>query len=103
MQEASAEVFAESNPQPAQLVYPIDDWRIDRLGEQLKECEAKESELLVSPMKKSRLRTKLHLVEHRGSRYRGVSKNGLKWQALLMIGGKKRYLGSFGTDEEAAV
>ena len=38
----------------------------------------------------------------RGSRYRGVSKNGSQWQALIMVKKKKRYLGSFSNEEEAA-
>ena len=38
----------------------------------------------------------------RGSRYRGVSKNGSQWQVLIMVKKKKRYLGSFTNEEEAA-
>ena len=38
----------------------------------------------------------------RGSRFRGVSKNGSQWQVLIMVKKKKRYLGSFATEEEAA-
>ena len=38
----------------------------------------------------------------RGSRYRGVSKNGTQWQVLIMVNKKKRYLGSFSSEEEAA-
>ena len=38
----------------------------------------------------------------RGSRYRGVSKNGSQWQVLIMVKKKKRYLGSFSKEEEAA-
>ena len=38
----------------------------------------------------------------RGSRYRGVSKNGSQWQVLIMVKKKKRYLGSFSNEEEAA-
>ena len=29
-----------------------------------------------------------------GSRYIGVSRNGKKWQALLQVGDRKRYLGT---------
>ena len=38
----------------------------------------------------------------RGSRFRGVSKNGSQWQVLIMVRKKKRYLGSFSSEEEAA-
>ena len=38
----------------------------------------------------------------RGSKYRGVSKNGSQWQVLIMVDKKKRYLGSFSSEEEAA-
>ena len=38
----------------------------------------------------------------RGSRFRGVSKNGSQWQVLIMVKKKKRYLGSFANEEEAA-
>ena len=38
----------------------------------------------------------------RGSRFRGVSKNGSQWQVLIMVKKKKRYLGSFNNEEEAA-
>ena len=38
----------------------------------------------------------------RGSRFRGVSKNGSQWQVLIMVKKKKRYLGSFPSEEEAA-
>ena len=38
----------------------------------------------------------------RGSKYRGVSKNGNQWQVLIMINKKKRYIGNYKTEEEAA-
>ena len=38
----------------------------------------------------------------RGSRFRGVSKNGSQWQVLIMVNKRKRYLGSFSNEEEAA-
>ena len=38
----------------------------------------------------------------RGTEFIGVSRNGKKWQALILIGKKKRYLGSCGTIDEAA-
>jgi hypothetical protein len=38
----------------------------------------------------------------RGSRYRGVSRNGNQWQVLIMVSKKKRYVGSYSNEEEAA-
>jgi hypothetical protein len=38
----------------------------------------------------------------RGSKFRGVSKNGNKWQVLIMINRKKNYIGSFDSEEDAA-
>eukprot|EP00743_Colponemidia_sp_Colp-15_P005495 GILK01005909.1.p1 GENE.GILK01005909.1~~GILK01005909.1.p1 ORF type:complete len:274 (-),score=38.93 GILK01005909.1:217-1038(-) len=38
----------------------------------------------------------------RGSKYRGVSRNGNQWQVLIMVDKKKRYIGSFASEMEAA-
>lgn len=38
----------------------------------------------------------------RGSRFRGISKNGNSWQILLMVNRKKKYLGTLPTEELAA-
>ena len=38
----------------------------------------------------------------RSSKFRGVSKNGKHWQVLIMIKQKKRYIGNFCDEEEAA-
>ena len=35
-------------------------------------------------------------------KYRGVSKNGGKWQVLIMINRQKTYIGNYDTEEEAA-
>ena len=37
-----------------------------------------------------------------GSRYRGVSRNGNQRQVLIMVNKKKRYVGSYSNEEEAA-
>jgi hypothetical protein len=39
---------------------------------------------------------------NRSSKYRGVSKNGSKWQVLMMINNKKCYLGSYISEDLAA-
>lgn len=41
-------------------------------------------------------------VYHRGSKFRGVSRNGGKWQVLIMINRQKNYIGNYDTEEEAA-
>ena len=38
----------------------------------------------------------------RGSKYRGVSKNGNQWQVLIMKKKKKKYIGNYKNEEEAA-
>ena len=46
--------------------------------------------------------TKSYKKHLRSSCYRGVSKNGKKWQVLLMNGQKKYYFGSYSSEELAA-
>ena len=77
--------------------------RIEKLKKELREAQSQPGETIVEARTKSRLRNKLQVAFHRGSRYRGVSMNGTKWQALLMVNKHKRYLGSYTTEEEAAV
>jgi hypothetical protein len=36
------------------------------------------------------------------SPYKGVSRNRAKWMALIQVAGRRRYLGSYATPEEAA-
>ena len=38
----------------------------------------------------------------RGSRFRGISKNGHSWQILVMLNRKKKYLGTIPDEEQAA-
>lgn len=45
---------------------------------------------------------KFIITNKRRSKYRGVSKNGNKWQALIMVKYKKCYLGSYPSEELAA-
>ena len=35
----------------------------------------------------------------RGSKFRGISKNGNSWQILVMVNRKKKYLGTLPTEE----
>ena len=41
-------------------------------------------------------------INRRGSKYRGVSKNGNQYQVLIMFNKKKIYIGSFPDEEDAA-
>lgn len=41
--------------------------------------------------------------ENKTSAHRGVSKRGDRWQVVVRIGGKLKWLGVFDTEEEAAV
>jgi hypothetical protein len=41
-------------------------------------------------------------TKKRGSRYRGVSRNGNQWQVLIMINRKKSYVGSYSNEKVAA-
>jgi hypothetical protein len=43
-----------------------------------------------------------YVSNFRGSKYRGISKNGNSWQILLMVNRKKKYLGTLPTEEMAA-
>ena len=39
---------------------------------------------------------------YRGSKYRGVSRNGKTWQVLIMVNRNKNYIGNFKSEDEAA-
>ena len=42
------------------------------------------------------------ITKKRSSKYRGVSKNGNKWQVLMMVNNKKCYLGNYPSEDLAA-
>ena len=46
--------------------------------------------------------SKFEIRKKTSSKYRGVSKNGNKWQVLIMINNKKYYKGSYLSEEIAA-
>ena len=57
-------------------------------------------EVLITPHRKA---FKGDNVENfRGSKFRGISKNGNSWQILVMVNRKKKYLGTLPTEEQAA-
>lgn len=45
---------------------------------------------------------KKDIYVYRGSKYRGVTKNGKTWQVLIMINRNKKYYGNFKSEESAA-
>ena len=45
---------------------------------------------------------KIKKYTYRGSKYRGVSRNGKTWQVLIMINRNKNYIGNFKSEDEAA-
>ena len=45
---------------------------------------------------------KLKKYIYRGSKYRGVSRNGKTWQVLIMVNRNKNYFGNFKSEDEAA-
>ena len=44
----------------------------------------------------------LHNRSTRGSKYRGVSKNGTKWQIMIVRGDIRKYLGAIDKEQTAA-
>ena len=59
-------------------------------------------QLFKSTQPKRKLKEKSMKTKSRGSRFRGVSKNGSKFQVFIMIHKKKRFIGVFEDEEVAA-
>jgi hypothetical protein len=57
-------------------------------------------ELIIKPHKKAFKGQ--NVTNFRGSKFRGISKNGNSWQILVMVNRKKKYLGTLHSEEEAA-
>ena len=55
------------------LFYDFETPIIDQVKSELQDCSKESDEPLVHPRAKTRLRTKMNVQFHRGSRYRGVS------------------------------
>ena len=58
--------------------------------------------ILIRSNEKKQTRNKLVKESYRGSKYRGVSINGLKWQIFIIIKNKKHYAGQLDSEEDAA-
>lgn len=57
-------------------------------------------EIIIKPHKK--VFKGAEVSNFRGSKFRGISKNGNSWQILVMVNRKKKYLGTLPTEEQAA-
>ena len=55
--------------------------------------------LLESKLKSELMQTR----SHRGSRYRGVSKNGEKYQVMVVSGKVKKYVGALSNEDAAGL
>lgn len=60
----------------------------------------REYEIIIKPHKKAFKGENVN--NFRGSKFRGISKNGNSWQILVMVNRKKKYLGTLPTEEQAA-
>jgi len=70
------------------------------LSRKLENCTNMTSLYITRSEKPARSKNSKH--PEKRSNYIGVSKNGKKWQALVVIGKHKVYLGSYKTEEQAA-
>lgn len=69
--------------------------RRKRLADVMK--EKRDHEIVIKPYQKS---FKGENVQNfRGSKFRGISKNGNSWQILVMVHKKKQYLGTLPSEE----
>ena len=57
----------------------------------------RDEEILIKPHKKVFKGDNVN--NFRGSKFRGISKNGNSWQILVMVNRKKKYLGTLPTEE----
>ena len=55
-----------------------------------------------STKKNKNIQKKILKLNSRSSKYRGVSKNGNKWQVHIMINKKNKYIGIYDSEEIAA-
>lgn len=68
------------------------------LLEWLDSVDASDSDIVIEGKFKSSL---VQTRSHRGSRFRGVSRNGIKYQVMIVFGQVKKYIGAIGSEETA--
>ena len=77
---------------------------LKRLRDELLSIGDKEGELIPKGFKYKRPKGRKKVKIYRpGSHYIGVSRNGSKWQALLLFKSRKIYLGTLESEEETAM
>ena len=59
-------------------------------------------EAVFTSFKKVVYKNNREVSKNQKSRFRGISKIGKKWQVLMMVYQKKRYIGSYVDEEKAA-
>ena len=74
-----------------------------RLSRELQAYEGFEGLIVQRHDKKAPPRFRKKGVYRNGSRFIGVSRNGKKWQALLLVKDRKRYLGTLNEESETAL
>ena len=57
---------------------------------------------ILKEKKKNKIKRKRDGKPIRGSKYRGVSQNGIGWQALMMFKNNRPYIGTYYSEEIAA-
>ena len=72
---------------------------LERLYFQITLSGSEEDDFIVFPSNKRRRPTK---SVRSGTEYIGVTRNQSKFQALIMLGGRKRYIGTFSSEEKCA-
>ena len=80
--------------QISELPLPLDN--IQRLVRRLAEISDQDALVVMAAEKRQRVDLRMWSA-HRGSERIGVTRNSNKWQALIMIGDRKRYIGTYAT------
>ena len=74
-----------------------------RIRAELREDQRDLNTTIVEGRNKEKLSTAEVIALHRGFKFRGVIRNETKWQAMVKIKSKKQCIGSYNTQEEAAI
>lgn len=83
------------------LVFILGDNKKDKKEKEIKKYKSNEPNQSKENLKKNDENLEKNR-KPRGSKYRGVSRNGNQWQVLIMVNKKKRYVGSYSKEEDAA-
>ena len=83
------------------LVFILGDNKKDKKEKEIKKFKSNETNQIKENLKKNDENLEKNR-KPRGSKYRGVSRNGNQWQVLIMVNKKKRYVGSYSKEEDAA-